>query len=203
MSGLVLSNDQISALLARLNMPVANKLDSVWHITPPSYRFDITIAQDLVEELLRIHGYDKLPCALLSSTPVAPPKAVAEDQRATIGQFFAQAGYHETVSFAFTDPEIQNLLWPDTAPLMLKNPISTELSAMRLSLWPGLLAAMMFNLNRQKNPIMLFEMGNVFTKSNNQDYQEQECVAGLMTGEINTLQWASPNRLLDFFDLKG
>ncbi len=116
--------------------------------------------------------------------------------------WFSAKGYSETISYSFVDPEIQEVLYPQSSFMQLLNPISSELSQMRAGMWPGLIASMIYNAHRQQNAIKFFETGVVFDVQE-QQVKERHCVAGLMMGLQNNLSWNTDSRSFDFFDLKG
>ena len=111
-------------------------------------------------------------------------------------------GYHETITYSFVDPKLQALFYPDSVTMDLLNPISSELSSMRVSLWPGLLASMIHNSHRQQTSIKLFESGVVFV-SDAGHLEERHCFAGLLMGEVGATNWLLEKRSFDFYDLKG
>ncbi len=188
-------------ILRDLKMEVVVNAD-LWMVSPPSYRFDIKIAVDLVEEVLRVYGYDKLQfidvatkikCGTIDSLIVINKK---------LTDFFIARGYYETITYGFVDPQLQSCLYPNITAMEIVNPISPELSTMRLSLWPGLLASMLYNYNRQQNMIKIFECSKIF-KVHAGIVTEQECFSGLLYGDIGLLNWSESKREFDFYDMKG
>jgi phenylalanyl-tRNA synthetase beta chain len=173
-----------------------------WRVTVPSHRFDIDLDVDLVEELIRIYGYDRLPTKamqeILQPGSVSPLEYVSN----RLAQLLQARGYHETIHYSFVDPDLQQALFPDAQALVLLNPISSELSNMRLSLWPGLIASYVYNSHRQQSFVKLFETGSVFDTSTT-PHVERHCIAGLIAGDWGALNWSEPTKKLDFFDLKG
>ena len=173
-----------------------------WTITVPSHRFDIALDVDLVEEIIRIYGYDKI-----SPQPMIAPVQIGaihpfEQLSRRIGSILSHRGYHEIISYSFVDPQIQQALYPENHALALLNPLSSELSNMRVGLWPGLIASLVYNSNRQQPLIKIFESGVVFDSTEN-TLQERQCIAGLISGEWGSMNWSEPTRKLDFYDLKG
>ncbi len=197
--GTRISNDRIYRVLKSLQLEVERGA-SIWRVTPPPFRFDLTLEVDLVEEVARITGYDAIPSAApsvvisledLSGAELTPEKTVREA--------LVSRGYHEIVSYSFIAPETHENF--STKPsLALANPISSEMASMRPSLCPGLVEAARHNLNRQHKDLMLFEAGAVFGA----DYEHgQELrVAGLRCGSAVREQWGLSPRKVDFFDLK-
>ena len=173
-----------------------------WDIVAPSYRFDIAIEADLIEEVGRIYGYNNLP----TTTPSTEMKFVAEPEHQVstrkIRSHFVSRGYQEAISYSFVDPQIQALLDPDTAVVELANPISAEMSVMRTTLWSSLLKAVQHNHARQQSRVRLFEIGKRFTLDD-ADYRQETVISGLISGDIIPTQWGESSRKVDFFDLKA
>ncbi len=173
-----------------------------WQITPPSFRFDINLEVDLIEELGRIHGYDALP----PSRPlVRMTMGERSETRLTAGHYkrlLVDLGYQEAITYSFVDPGLQQLLDPQGQALMLTNPLSSDMAAMRTSLWPGLLQTALYNLNRQQDRLLLFEQGLRFVLQDS-DLKQEPVLAGLVSGPLQPLQWGSAARQVDFFDIKG
>ncbi|ASQ45069.1 phenylalanine--tRNA ligase subunit beta [Legionella clemsonensis] len=200
-TGLSISETEMAAMLERLEMEV-DRNASPWKIKVPSHRFDISLDVDLVEEIARLNGYDKLPgskmIAAVQAGRIDPVEALAS----RISQLFVSRGYHETISYSFVDPELQEELYPQQSKMQLLNPISSELSQMRAGMWPGLIASMIYNIHRQQTAIKFFELGVIF-ELKNEVLHEHPCIAGLLTGEYGTLNWGEKSGKFDFFDLKG
>lgn len=200
-TGMDIPEPIMADILKSLGLCVQQSLSS-WEVSIPSYRFDLHLEVDLVEEILRIYGYNLIPCekmtAVVSAGTINPFEALS----LRLQQFFSARGYHETISYSFVDPDIQETLYPNLDSLKLLNPISPELSSMRLSLLPGLLASMIYNCHRQQASIRLFELGVIFEKSKD-GVLEHPCLGGIMTGDYGSLNWAENTRKFDFFDLKG
>ena len=119
-----------------------------------------------------------------------------------MAQFFKARAYHETISYSFVDPKLQESLYPGQAALSLLNPISSELSQMRQGLWPGLIASMVYNAHRQQAEIKLFEQGVTFIQ-NKGKLEEHSCLGGLLAGEHGALNWSETQAHFDFYDAKG
>ncbi len=200
--GVEISNDTILSILTRLHMQIDNSR-AVWHVTPPSYRFDINVDADLVEEVIRIYGYNTIFRAKMI-TPLHPGFIDAKEllQR-TLNSFMVARGYSETINYSFVDPELQQAFTPADNNLNLLNPISSELSQMRSSLWPGLIASMLYNNHRQQTSVKIFETGVVFTTDDMGEIVETSSFAGLIAGDYAPLNWSEETRKFDFFDLKG
>ncbi len=172
-----------------------------WQVRPPSWRFDISIEEDLIEEVARVHGFDRVPeakQAVRQPIPALSETRVSVDAAADI---LVQRGFFEAVTYSFTDPAMQSLLHPDESALELANPISADLASMRLSLWPGLLQALIENQRRQQPRVRLFEAGTRF-RMNGDDLEEIETLAGIAGGSALPEQWGVRAAAVDFFDLK-
>lgn len=201
LSGLDVPEDTMLQILKNLEMTVDSK-QSPWLITVPPHRFDMSLAADVVEEIIRIHGYDKLKAEPVMSAMQAGKINLYEQLTRKIAIFFSQRGYHETINYSFVDPELQQALYPQAQSMQLLNPISSELSQMRVGLWSGLLASTVYNAHRQQSAIKFFEAGVVFDV-NEGSLQERPCFAGLITGEQGQFNWCDTTRLFDFYDMKG
>ena len=199
--GIDLPADEITAMLTRLEMnPEVTK--EGWRITAPDFRFDISIEEDLIEEIGRIFGYDNLPASQTSSslTMVAKPEARLDMRR--LRQALVQLGYQEAITYSFIDPELQQIFAPGSKAITLANPISADLSVMRTSLWPGLVSAVKYNLNRQQSRVSLFEYGLSFVPQG-ADIQQEKMLAGVITGARYPEQWAVASEPADFYDIKN
>ncbi|MBA3537653.1 MAG: phenylalanine--tRNA ligase subunit beta [Tatlockia sp.] len=201
LTGLTISEDKMIVMLQSLGMTVDSKND-LWIVDVPSHRFDIGLEADLIEEILRLYGYDKMPGEPIVATVQAGTLNPFEDLAMRVAQLFTARGFNETISYSFVDPELQQELYPDVQTMQLLNPISSELSEMRVGMWPGLLASMIYNIHRQQTAIKFFENGVIFDLEQG-GLQEHQCIAGLITGEYGTMNWGEGRRKFDFFDLKG
>ncbi|WP_341503891.1 phenylalanine--tRNA ligase subunit beta [Gallaecimonas sp. GXIMD4217] len=196
-----IADEVVTELLARLGM--APRFDgSQWTVKAPSYRFDIAIEEDLIEEVARVYGYNNIP-------NVAPLARLAmtdhREARLALPRFKAMLvdlGYQEAITYSFVDPKAQAALFANEEQLVLPHPISTEMSAMRVSLWPGLLHALVYNQNRQQGRVRLFESGLRFVQRDGQVRQET-LLGGVITGLSHGEHWGIESRNVDFFDLKG
>ncbi len=199
--GIDVSAAQVTEMLTHLGMKVTEQEQS-WIVTPPSFRFDIAIEADLVEEVGRIYGYDNLPTA----SPVAALSAELEHEikqpAARVRQLLVDRGYQEAITYSFVDPKIQRLLLPDVEEVALANPLSAELSVMRTSLWPGLVQALSYNQNRQQSRVRFFEVGVKFSTQGD-EIREKKVIAGLVCGSLNMPQWGEKLRAVDYYDLKA
>lgn len=210
--GITLTTAEIENLLHRLNFHVTATHDG-WKVTAPSYRFDIAIEADLIEELARLHGYDNIPTHAMQGALTMQPAPEKQLTLSRIRHFFADHGYQEAINYSFVDPKLMALLNPSVPALPLSNPISADMSVMRTSLWPGLLQAALFNYNRQQTRVRLFEIGVCFypavsgdinfSQLKHDELQQLPRLAGIVMGNLSPEQWAASPRHVDFFDLKG
>lgn len=196
-----MTNEEVSKIFERLDMQVKTHSEG-WNITPPDRRFDIEIEADLLEEVGRIYGYNNLPNSrlLMRSKLGKAEEAVLSISR--VEDLLVDRGYQEAITYSFVDEDIQQAIAPDDEFIRIKNPISSELSVMRTTLWCGLINVALYNTKRQQNRVRLFETGLRFVSKNNEMIQ-QKMLAGLILGSVATEQWAEKNRKVDFFDLKN
>ena len=208
--GMPLSQQQCVDALRSLGLPLTEG-DGVITVTPPSYRFDLTIEEDLIEEVIRIIGYDKLP----TTPPLAPitPKLRAENRRSqfAVRRALAGLGYQETINFSFVEERWEHELAGNPNPIKLLNPIASQLSVMRSSLLGSLLQVLKFNVDRKAGRVRAFELGRVFLRDASvpssdttvQGFDQPMRVAGLAYGPADQLQWGEAERNVDFFDVRG
>ncbi len=199
--GIELEQAKVTEILTRLGMSVVEQ-GKTWLVTPPSFRFDISIEADLIEEVGRIFGYDELP----SQAPKMPLEVTlpreAQVRMERVRAYLLDRGYQEAINYSFVDAGIQSQIMPDEAAIALANPISADMSVMRTSLWTGLLQALKYNQNRQQGRIRLFEQGVVFSKQND-EIVERSLLSGVITGNLMPEQWGIKSRKVDFYDLKA
>lgn len=173
-----------------------------WRVRRPPHRFDIRIEADLIEEVARIRGFDSIG-EVHAIAPQIPGDAtesrVPPEQLMTA---MADAGYREAITYTFVDPSLQRLMFPETPALALSNAISADLSEMRVSLWPGLVAACRDNMRRQQGRVRLFEIGSKFDVTGS-ELREIDTLGGVATGARWPEQWGSARESLDFYDVKG
>lgn len=201
LTGLELTEQRMEEILQALGMKVIINEDE-WLVNSPTHRFDIHLEVDLIEEILRLHGYDNIPGEKMMTTLQAGMINPEEQLATGLAQFFIARGYHETISYSFVDPALQEVLYPEALTMTLLNPISSELASMRAGLWPGLLASMVYNVHRQQTAIKFFENGVVFNVVEGK-LQEQACFAGLLMGDMGNTSWIEETRQFDFYDGKG
>jgi len=199
--GVEVPQREIEAILRRLGMQVTNDGDALG-VIPPSHRFDISIEQDLIEEIGRIYGYDRIPGSDARMPQRAQPATEQAVTRERLRLLLVDRGYQEAITYGFADARLQRLLFPDARALTLTNPISAELGEMRVSLWPGLIEACRFNMRRQQDRIRLCEIGTRFEFEATRLIESQS-IAGVVTGRVLPEQWGTENRDADFYDLKS
>lgn len=199
-----ISAQEIEEIFTRLGFEVS-KNDTGWDVLVPSYRFDINIEVDLIEEIARVYGYNNIPNL--------PPQAhlkMAERKEANLGvnrfrNTLVSRGYTEAITYSFVDPKIQKALHPEQEGIVLPHPISADMSVMRLSLLPGLLAAVSYNQNRQQGRVRLFEQGLSFVPDDNADLgiRQETMIGGVISGSYADEHWSIEERNVDFYDVKG
>lgn len=199
--GLKVEPSQVQEILIRLGMQVVTD-DEGWRVTPPGFRFDISIEVDLIEEIGRIYGYDNLPVNRPQASLEMPPVSESSVGIPRLRQVLVDRGYQEAITYSFIDPEMEKMFSPDNHPIALANPISAEMSVMRGSLWGGLAQALTYNLNRQQDQARFFEIGRRFIRHDDRIAQE-DVVAGLVCGTRVPEQWGEPRQALDFYDIKS
>lgn len=198
--GKALDDAEVNDVLTRLGFMVA-EVEEGWQVTSTSYRYDIRIEEDLLEELARVHGYDNFPVTtpLLNATIKAQPER--ELPQRFLRRLLMARGYQEAITYSFVEPKAQQLLEPDVKPEALLNPISVDMSVMRTSLWTGLLNAASYNLKRQQSRVRLFEIGLRFIPG--EQLQQIPTLAMLLCGDRLPQSWADKSEPVDFYDLKG
>ncbi|QAX82105.1 phenylalanine--tRNA ligase subunit beta [Candidatus Pseudomonas adelgestsugas] len=202
MLGLVIKPEQIEQLLSAVGLCISNSNEGWWHVEVPSHRSDISLEVDLIEELARLYGYNRLPVRYPQARLVPQPKVEIRVHLQEMRHLLVARGYQETVTYSFIDPKQFELFNPGVKPLLLANPISKDMAAMRLSLWPGFMKVLFYNLNRQKNRVRIFESGLRFVGQ--LDVLKQEPVlAGAVCGNRFPESWANSNDSVDFFDIKA
>lgn len=202
LTGLTISLTEMKALLEGLGISITQETNEQLKVIIPTHRFDLQQDVDLVEEIIRLYGYDNLKAQPMNTVVQAGDTSIKERIATELSNWFRTKGYHETISYSFVDPEIQEALYPQKEFMQLLNPISSELSQMRVGMWPGLIASMIYNVHRQQNAIKFFETGVVFDVEDKQ-LTERPCIAGLLMGEQGNLNWNEITRNYDFYDLKG
>ncbi|MFE8104071.1 phenylalanine--tRNA ligase subunit beta [Brenneria goodwinii] len=199
-----IADEQVSDILQRLGCQVT-KTDAGWQAVAPSWRFDMEIEEDLVEEVARLYGYNNIPNVATQAPLKMTAHREADLPLKRVKTLLVDHGYQEAITYSFVDPKIQALIHPGEEALILPSPISAEMSAMRLSLWSGLLSAVVYNQNRQQNRLRLFESGLRFVpdSSANLGIRQDLMLAGVITGNRYEEHWDLSRQAVDFYDLKG
>ncbi|AHN26013.1 Phenylalanyl-tRNA synthetase beta chain [Gilliamella apicola] len=202
--GYTIETQKITDILVRLGCEVEYQDDN-WIIKSPSWRFDLQIEEDLVEEVARIYGYNNIPNANMKIESVMQPKPESIISLRRIKDLLVDRGYQEAVTYSFVDPKVQHILHPNEPAITLPNPISSEMSVMRLSLWSGLLDAVLYNQNRQQSRLRLFETGLRFIPDEKCEFgvRQEFMLSGIITGNLYEDHWQLPKKSVDFYDLKG
>ncbi len=199
--GMPISREDVTTILNRLDMKVI-ETEEGWSVTPPMFRFDIEIEEDLIEEVGRIIGYDQLPVRMIGSAPNLPLIPEAQNQKDQLRQILIERGYQEAVTYSFVDPALSALIDTANDPIKLANPISADLSVMRTTLLTGLISALRYNVNRQQERVRLFETGLSFILVGEKIVQNEK-IAGIICGSTVPEQWSITEESPDFFDIKG
>ncbi|TXF11685.1 phenylalanine--tRNA ligase subunit beta [Pelomicrobium methylotrophicum] len=199
--GLDLDSAQVSGLLRRLQFRFVDERD-VFYVTPHSYRFDLQIEEDLIEELARLYGYDQIPAALPVGVAAMLPDPEGWRSREALRQQLVARDYQEVVTYAFVDASLEADLTGNAAPVRLLNPIASQMSVMRGSLLGGLLQCLRFNLSHKQSRVRLFELGCCFVRENG-ELRQPERIAALAYGGVAPEQWGEAAREVDFFDVKA
>ena len=198
--GISVPASEVKRILRSLGFKPRIAKDS-WQVTVPSFRFDIEQEEDLVEEVGRIYGYERVPAIHFPSATRMPPLPEERLPLSRLRDALVHRGYQEVITYSFVDSPLQQRLTGSKG-LMLANPISAEMAEMRRSLWPGLVQVLRYNLNRQQTRVRIFELGMIFYLQDNEIKQEN-VIAGLISGLQYPLQWGLPQRTSDFADLRG
>ncbi len=200
--GTSVARQTIDEILCRLDMQVEAEGEG-WKVTAPAFRFDISIEEDLIEEIGRIIGYSNLPSIRPQGALRMGERPEAKLGKNDLAAVLVERGYQEAITYTFVEPRMQQLLDPQRSPIALANPISADMSVMRTTIWSGLLPALQHNINRQQGRVRLFEYGLRFLPLEGDAIQQDNVVAGVVYGNVQPEQWAAAEQKLDFFDLKG
>ena len=192
---------KVTQLLTQLEF-VFTEVNGVFTVMPPSYRFDISIEEDLIEEIARLHGYDHIPAIspVANLLMLSAPEGRLHQNR--IRDNLVAVGYQEVVNYSFVDESWERDLLGNATPIKLQNPIASNLSVMRTSLWGGLLDTLTYNLNRKQERAFLFEIGAVYFKHES-SFVETTRISGLAYGSAKPEQWSGDSADIDFFDVKA
>jgi len=208
--GVEISNEEIAGIFQRLGF-TTEYVDGVFVVTPPTYRFDIQIEEDLIEEVARCHGYEKIPANLPAARHVMHSEPESQRSVHSLRHTLAARDYHEVINFSFVDESWEKELAGNDNPIRLLNPIASQMSVMRSTLIGGLLANVRYNLNRKTERVRVFELGKVFRRDADvpdsgltiKGYDQPLMMAALAYGTAAEEQWGVPARPIDFFDVKA
>jgi len=174
----------------------------VWEVLPKTFRYDLTSEIDLIEEIVRVVGYNNIPDKLPHIGAQFAGQSETQVTTSRLKRALVDMGYQEIITYSFVDSTLHRELYPNKSALALLNPISAEMGEMRLSLWPGLLSTVKYNQNRQQQRLKFFETGLCFTLGNDEALFQESMLGGVVSGEFLDEQWGSPKRTTDFFDVK-
>ncbi|WP_369788446.1 phenylalanine--tRNA ligase subunit beta [Rouxiella sp. WC2420] len=195
---------QVTDILQRLGCEVDVKADT-WIAVAPSWRFDMQIEEDLIEEVARVYGYNNIPDVPVKANLEMTQHREADLSLKRVKNLLVDRGFQEAITYSFVDPKVQQLLHPGEEVLMLPSPISVEMSAMRLSLWTGLLSSVVYNQNRQQSRVRLFESGLRFVPDSAAylGIRQDVMLSGVISGHRSEEHWDLARNAVDYYDLKG
>lgn len=198
---LALPSDQVTDILSRLGL--TPQFDgTTWVCTAPSWRHDISIEQDLVEEIARVYGYDNLPSKMPAATNGMPRLAESIRDKNRLRSQLVDLGLNEVITYSFVNPELHNRFHGTEQVMDLANPITADMVRMRQSMAPGLTQAASYNLNRQHKGVAIFEVGQCFVARDG-ELTQNDRIGVLLSGEVAQWDWQQPARANDFYDIKG
>jgi phenylalanyl-tRNA synthetase beta chain len=208
--GVALTDERIADIFTRLGLPFTHEA-GLFHVTAPSYRFDIEIEEDLIEEVARVYGFENIP----TLPPVAPSAMLIEPENTrslfAIRHQLADLGYQEVVNMSFVEQQWEADFANNSDPIRLQNPIASQMNVMRSSLVGSLVANVRYNLNRKAGRVRVFEVGAVFKRNADvadgplsvAGFEQPKRVAAIAYGPALEEQWGTPTRAVDFFDVKA
>ena len=202
MLGMQMSEADVVGYLKGLGLGVSAQAEGQWQVDVPSHRFDISIEVDLIEELARLYGYNRLPVSAPTAALTLAGKPETRGELPALRRLLVARGYHEAITYSFIEPGLSKQFEPQIEPLALANPISSDMAVMRPSLWPGLSKAVQYNQNRQQGRVRLFESGQRFIPAAD-GLQQEVMLSGIVTGSRQPEGWANGAEKIDFFDVKA
>jgi phenylalanyl-tRNA synthetase beta chain len=204
--GIRLAAERIEGILRGLGLALERQGDD-FLVTPPSFRFDIEIEEDLIEEIARVHGYDNIPSLPPAARMSMMPATETSRTPMTLRRLVAERGYHEVVTFSFVEAKWEADFTTNVAPIMLANPIASQMGVMRSSLIGGLIGALAANRKRQTERVRIFELGRCFYRDGSTEqvagFAQPLRLAGLAGGPTLPEQWGAPAGRVDFYDIKA
>ena len=205
--GVTIPADEVDGMLTRLGLTQEQRDTDSGTWQSPSWRFDLAIEQDLVEEVARVYGYNNLPVTTPAMAVEIKPSNEDVKPLSYFSDRLVSLGYQEAITYSFVDPEMMQIFDPQRQAVKVSNPISQDLSVMRTSLWPGLVSSAIHNLNRQQPRVRLFEIGQCFIPTDNKDavagLEQNLALGGLICGSRDPIGWCADKDAVDFYDLKG
>ena len=202
MLGMQMSEADVVGYLKGLGLGVSAQAEGQWQVDVPSHRFDISIEVDLIEELARLYGHNRLPVSAPTAALTLAGKPETRGELPALRRLLVARGYHEAITYSFIEPGLSKQFEPQVEPLALANPISSDMAVMRPSLWPGLSKAVQYNQNRQQGRVRLFESGQRFIPAA-EGLQQEVMLSGIVTGSRQPEGWANGAEKIDFFDVKA
>ncbi|SNB61086.1 phenylalanine--tRNA ligase subunit beta [Kingella negevensis] len=199
--GVSIENQRIETILQHLGLQPEKTADS-FRVTAPSFRYDIEIEADLIEEIARVYGYENIPDDYTSGKLAMLKLPENRHSRFGVYQKMAARGFQEVVSYAFVDEQWEQDFANNQDPIRLQNPLAAQYAVMRSTLMGGLIEILQNNLNRKQNRVRVFEIARIFRKENNQ-FVQTERVGGLVYGSALPEQWGEKSHPVDFYDLKA
>jgi len=199
--GTVVSDEVVESVLTRLGIEIT-RTDDGWTADSPTYRYDIAIEEDLIEEIARVHGYENIPRTNPAHAPMITDLRETDVPRRRIQHMLVDRGYQEAVCYSFVDEKKLSLFEPDIESLPLANPISADMGVMRTTLWCGLVDVLASNLNRQQSDIRLFELGLKFVVQG-AELEQKNVIAGVVAADRAPPHWSGAVAEADFFDVKA
>jgi phenylalanyl-tRNA synthetase beta chain len=195
--------DEVSGIFTRLEFKpdVHRGDDDVWSVDVPTHRFDLEREVDLIEEVCRVHGYDKIPMRMPETRLELGRLPLDVTPRGQLKRLLGSLGYQEAITYSFIDPALADLLDPSAASVVVTNPMAQDMSSMRTTLLPGLLKTLIANVSRQQTRVRLFELGRCFRTSG--ELTQPTLLGGALWGARWPENWTNDAAPLDFFDLKG
>lgn len=200
--GLEIPAAEVIDILGRLGTRLVAQDAKAITIQAPSFRFDLALDVDLIEEIARVYGYNRLPKTRALNRSGLGLRTETKAELPKLKERLIALGYQEAITYSFVEPGLQELLNPGVEATPLQNPISAEMSVMRTSLWPGLIAALRYNANRQQDRVRLFETGQIFLRREGKLLQPSY-LGGVVYGNLSPELWNNVKRVVDFFDVKG
>ncbi|WP_286842894.1 phenylalanine--tRNA ligase subunit beta, partial [Idiomarina sp. UBA4206] len=202
--GVSIADDSVTEILERLGFDVSFD-GQQWQVGIPSYRFDLSIEEDLIEEVARIYGYNSIQAAPPAAQLRMTERKEGELSTHKLIDAMVCRGYQEAITYSFVDPKHQALMFDETAALTLPHPISVDMSSMRVSLWPGLVGAVAHNQKRQQAVLAFVETGLRFIpdESAENGVRQEAVISGIRSGKAHSEHWSEGDRSVDFYDMKG